>query len=109
MGFKASDLHTLVYWNESRCVTVVVHVEYSICVGSTGVVTWLSDGLKKTYDLKRHVLEPESKRAVKHIPEQAALVCGALGRMGVCPGACQSVWQCGLHQEANAHDERWAG
>lgn len=56
-----------VYWNEKREIAVVVHVDDSMCTGSTDELHWLFDSIKEQYDLKRHVLEPDSTKDVKHL------------------------------------------
>lgn len=45
----------------------MVHVGDFLCIGSIDELVWLHVTLRKKYDLKKHMLEPESRREVKYL------------------------------------------
>lgn len=67
LGSNVSGLHPSVGWNVARGLMVVVYVDDVMCIGSVDALGWLFDSLNKQYDLKRHMLEPDSTKEVKYL------------------------------------------
>lgn len=44
-----------------------MQVDDFVCTGSVDELGYAFDSLKKQYDLKRHVLEPDSTKVVKYL------------------------------------------
>lgn len=67
VGFGASQLHPSVYWHREKGITIVVHVDDFLCIGSADALDWVYTTLKEHYDLKRNMLVPGSEKEVKYL------------------------------------------
>lgn len=57
VGFQASELHSSVAHRRKCQATLVVHVSGFLSAGLPKGLLWVYEELKKTYDLKKHLLE----------------------------------------------------
>lgn len=48
LGPYGRELRPAVYWHQQRVITVVVHVDDFLCIGSADSLNWLFDSLRRS-------------------------------------------------------------